>query len=94
MPLPRAQKNGSFFLPQGGSKIQDAYYIYQELSEKFLQTSYLLNGSAVCNIHKGNFEEAESLLQEALQKVPNFKQLQLTFAQDSCERMKSGQKAL
>jgi coatomer protein complex subunit epsilon len=54
----------------GGSKIQDAYYIYQELSEKFLQTSYLLNGSAVCNIHKGNFEEAESLLQEALQKDP------------------------
>lgn len=32
-------------------------------------TSLILNGKAVCCMHMGNFEEAETLLLEALNKV-------------------------
>lgn len=32
-------------------------------------TSLLLNGKAVCCMHKGDFDEAETLLLEALNKV-------------------------
>ncbi|KAM1765542.1 hypothetical protein ACFX11_004659 [Malus domestica] len=55
-------------LAVGGSKIQEAYLIYQDLSEKSQVTSLILNGKAVCCMHMGNFDEAETLLLEALQK--------------------------
>lgn len=32
-------------------------------------TSLILNGKAVCCMHKGEFDEAETLLLEALNKV-------------------------
>ncbi|XAR53230.1 hypothetical protein NMG60_11021696 [Bertholletia excelsa] len=55
-------------LAVGGSKIQEAYLIFQDFSEKYQMTSLVLNGKAVCCMHMGNFDEAESLLLEALNK--------------------------
>ncbi|KAK4710729.1 hypothetical protein R3W88_005242 [Solanum pinnatisectum] len=55
-------------LAVGGSKIQEAYLIYQDFSEKYQMTSLILNGKAVCCMHMGNFDEAETLLLEALNK--------------------------
>ncbi|KAA8544826.1 hypothetical protein F0562_019583 [Nyssa sinensis] len=55
-------------LAVGGSKIQEAYLIFQDFSEKYQMTSLILNGKAVCCIHMGNFDEAETLLLEALNK--------------------------
>ncbi|CAH9116291.1 unnamed protein product [Cuscuta europaea] len=55
-------------LAVGGSKIQEAYLIYQDFSEKYPMTSLVLNGKAVCCMHMGNFDEAETLLVEALNK--------------------------
>ncbi|KAL7131231.1 hypothetical protein ABFS83_13G184600 [Erythranthe nasuta] len=55
-------------LSVGGSKIQEAYLIFQDFSEKSQVTSLILNGKAVCCMHKGEFDEAETLLLEALNK--------------------------
>ncbi|GMY38211.1 coatomer subunit epsilon-1 [Fagus crenata] len=55
-------------LSVGGSKIQEAYLIFQDFSEKYQMTSLILNGKAVCCMHMGNFDEAETLLLEALNK--------------------------
>ncbi|MCD9646536.1 Coatomer subunit epsilon [Datura stramonium] len=55
-------------LAVGGSKIQEAYLIFQDFSEKYQMTSLILNGKAVCFMHMGNFDEAETLLLEALNK--------------------------
>ncbi|XP_012478266.1 coatomer subunit epsilon-1 [Gossypium raimondii] len=55
-------------LAVGGSKIQEAYLIFQDFSEKYPMTGLILNGKAVCCIHMGNFDEAETLLLEALNK--------------------------
>ncbi|XXG45179.1 hypothetical protein AAC387_Pa02g0331 [Persea americana] len=55
-------------LAVGGSKIQEAYLIFEDFSEKYQQTGMILNGKAVCCMHMGRFEEAELLLLEALNK--------------------------
>ncbi|KAF5729257.1 coatomer subunit epsilon-1 [Tripterygium wilfordii] len=55
-------------LAVGGSKIQEAYLIFQDFSEKSIITGLILNGKAVCCMHMGNFDEAETLLLEALNK--------------------------
>ncbi|THU44214.1 hypothetical protein C4D60_Mb02t05050 [Musa balbisiana] len=55
-------------LAVGGSKIQEAYLIFQDFSEKYQMTGVILNGKAVCCMHMGRFDEAESLLLEALNK--------------------------
>ncbi|XP_011005335.1 PREDICTED: coatomer subunit epsilon-1-like [Populus euphratica] len=47
---------------------KEAYLIFQDLSEKYPMTGLLLNGRAVCCIHMANFDEAETLLLEALNK--------------------------
>lgn len=56
-------------LYQGGSKIQEAHLIFQDLSEKYPATCLILNGKALCLMHMGNFEDAEGLLLESLNKV-------------------------
>ncbi|KAL5794167.1 hypothetical protein ACOSP7_002761 [Xanthoceras sorbifolium] len=55
-------------LSVGGSKIQEAYLIFQDFSEKYPMTGLILNGKAVCCMHMGQFDEAETLLLEALNK--------------------------
>ncbi|KAL8512788.1 hypothetical protein ACS0TY_019065 [Phlomoides rotata] len=56
-------------LAVGGSKIQEAYLIFQDFSERYQMTNLVLNGKAVCCMHKGEFDEAETLLLEALNRV-------------------------
>jgi len=48
--------------------IQTAYYVYQELADKFGPTPILLNGQAVCFLLQGKSEQAEDVLQKALDK--------------------------
>ncbi|XP_010927006.1 coatomer subunit epsilon-1 [Elaeis guineensis] len=55
-------------LAVGGSKIQEAYLIFQDFSEKNQVTPLVLNGKAVCRMHMGRFDEAEILLLEALNR--------------------------
>jgi coatomer protein complex subunit epsilon len=52
----------------GGKKIQDASYIYQELGDKYMWTPKLHNGSAVCFMLMGAYDDAERELLEAIGK--------------------------
>ncbi|KAK1303170.1 Coatomer subunit epsilon-1 [Acorus calamus] len=52
----------------GGAKIQEAYLIFQDFSDKYQMTGLILNGKAVCCMHMGRFDDAEGLLLEALNK--------------------------
>ena len=55
----------------GGDKIQEAYYIYQEMIDKLGSTALLLNGQAVTFLAQGKYSEAEAALAEAIEKDPN-----------------------
>lgn len=55
-------------IAQGGDKLKEAAYTYEELIDKFEPTVSLLNGLAAAHMHMGDFEEAEKHLQLALQK--------------------------
>jgi len=55
----------------GGDKIQEAYYIYQEMIDKLGSTALLLNGQAVTFLAQGKYTEAEAALAEAIEKDPN-----------------------
>lgn len=58
-------------LSTGGEKIQDAFYIFQELAEKNSVTVKLLNNQAICHMLLNKFEEAEDLLKEAYERNNN-----------------------
>lgn len=55
-------------LHQGGSKVQEAFYIFQELGDKFSWTVRLHNGLAACQIRMGRWEDAEAELLQAFEK--------------------------
>jgi len=55
----------------GGDKVQEAYYIYQEMIDKLGSTALLLNGQAVTFLAQGKYAEAEAALAEAIEKDPN-----------------------
>lgn len=52
----------------GGAKVQEAFYIFQELGDKYSWTVKLFNGSAACHMLMGQYEDAEKDLAEALNK--------------------------
>lgn len=56
---------------QGGAKVQEAAYIYDELIDKYGSSPVLLNGLAVSKMHLAQWEEAETALKEAITKVRN-----------------------
>ena len=56
-------------LQGGGTKAQEAAYIYEELIDKYGSSATLLNGLAVSKMQQGLHEEAETHLHEALTKV-------------------------
>jgi len=58
-------------MASGGSKLEEAHAIFQDLSEKYDsgKTPLILNGSAACLMAMGKFDEAEKELLEALGKA-------------------------
>ncbi|CAH2078470.1 unnamed protein product, partial [Thlaspi arvense] len=61
--------NAWLILAVGGPKIQEAYLILENFSDTYPMKILIPNGKAVCSMHMGYSEEAETLLLEALNKV-------------------------
>ncbi|CAL8088706.1 unnamed protein product [Calicophoron daubneyi] len=60
-----------FYLSKGGEQLQEALHIYEELREKYGSTPVVLNGQAAALIGMNRWEDAECLLQEALDADSN-----------------------
>ncbi|KAJ8598664.1 hypothetical protein CTAYLR_003075 [Chrysophaeum taylorii] len=58
-------------ISQGGDKLKEAAYTYEELIDKFEPTIALLNGLAAARMHMHEWEDAEKHLLSALQKGDN-----------------------
>lgn len=54
----------------GGAKVQEAFYIYSELGDKFVWTARLHAGLAACQMRMGRWDEAEAELLQAFEKNP------------------------
>jgi len=55
----------------GKDKLKDAFYIYQEMIDKYGATALLLVSQASCLIQQQKYEDAEKLLQDAQQRDVN-----------------------
>lgn len=54
---------------QGGDKYQQAFYVFEELAQAPSTSSVRsLVSQAVCELHLGRLEEAQSALEQALEK--------------------------
>ncbi|KJZ79552.1 hypothetical protein HIM_01021 [Hirsutella minnesotensis 3608] len=57
----------------GGEKYQQAFYVYEELAQAPSTSSIRsLVSQAVCELHLGRLEEAQSALEQALAKEPEY----------------------
>lgn len=56
---------------QGKDKLRDAFYIFQEMIDKYGATTSLLVSQAACLIQQQKYEEADRLLQDAQQRDMN-----------------------
>jgi len=56
----------------GGDKLQESYYIFQELMDKNQSSPTLLNGGTASHVAQGKWEEADGAIKEAAEKDPNF----------------------
>lgn len=63
--------NVSVNLAMGGEYVKEAYYICEELSQKYAPTPLLLNAMAVSLIRQGEYQDAEALLQRVQEANPN-----------------------
>jgi coatomer protein complex subunit epsilon len=59
-------------LALGGDKLQESYYIFQELIDKNQSSPTLLNGAASSHVAQGKWEEADGAIKEAAEKDANF----------------------
>ncbi|VDP77570.1 unnamed protein product [Echinostoma caproni] len=64
--LPCQLATAMFYLTKGGEQLQEALHIYEELREKHGATPVILNGQATALIGMNRWEEAETVLHEAL----------------------------
>lgn len=55
----------------GKDKLKDAFYIYQELIDKYGATPSLLVSQSACLIQQQKYEDAEKVLLEAQQRDAN-----------------------
>lgn len=55
----------------GKDKLKDAFYIYQEMIDKYGATPSLLISQAACLLQQQKYEDAEKLLQDAQQRDTN-----------------------
>uniref|UniRef100_A0A914H8K9 Coatomer subunit epsilon n=1 Tax=Globodera rostochiensis TaxID=31243 RepID=A0A914H8K9_GLORO len=58
-------------MAMGRDKLKDAFYIYQEMLDKYGATPLLLTSQAACLIMQQKYEEAEKLLLSAQERDPN-----------------------
>ncbi|KAI1476779.1 coatomer epsilon subunit-domain-containing protein [Daldinia eschscholtzii] len=57
----------------GGDKYQQAFYVFEELAQAPSTSSIIsLVSQAVCELHLGRVEEAQSALEQAVQKQPEY----------------------
>ncbi|XXH03355.1 hypothetical protein Hte_009753 [Hypoxylon texense] len=85
----------------GGDKYQQAFYVFEELAQAPSTSSIAsLVSQAVCELHLGRVEEAQSALEQAIQKQPdyaeaiaNFLVLTVIIGQDPTEISSSLKKA-